>query len=107
MPDEPSRPAPKGSTIVIFATGAGVTTPASVDGVIAGASPPEPVLPVTATVGGQPAQVTYAGGALFEVNGILQVNIVIPASAPSGPAIPRVIQVGTATSQSGVTIAIQ
>jgi uncharacterized protein (TIGR03437 family) len=103
----PSNPAPKGSTIVIFATGAGVTTPASVDGVIAGASPPTPALPVTAMVGGQTAQVTYAGGAPFEVNGILQVNIVIPASAPSGPAIPLVIQVGTAASPSGVMIAIQ
>jgi uncharacterized protein (TIGR03437 family) len=106
-PNGPSHPAPKGSTIVVFATGAGVTTPASVDGVIAGASPPKPVLPVTATVGGQPAQVAYAGGAPFEINGILQVNIVIPASAQSGPAIPLVIQVGTVQSQSGVTVAIQ
>jgi uncharacterized protein (TIGR03437 family) len=106
-PNGPSHPAPKGSTIVIFATGAGVTTPASLDGVIAGASPPKPVLPVTATVGGQLAHVAYAGGAPFEINGILQVNIVIPASSQSGPAIPISIQVGTAQSQDGVTVAIQ
>ena len=106
-PNGPSHPAPKGSTIVIFATGAGVTKPASVDGAIAGASPPVPVLPVTATVGGQMAKVAYAGGAPFEVNGILQVNLVIPEGASSGSAIPLAIQVGTAQSQTGVTIAIQ
>jgi uncharacterized protein (TIGR03437 family) len=105
-PNGPSHRAAKGSAIVIFATGAGLTFPASVDGIIAGASPPKPVLPVTAAVGGQPAQVSYAGGAPFEINGILQVNIVIPASAQSGPAIPISIQVGTAQSQGGVTIAI-
>jgi uncharacterized protein (TIGR03437 family) len=101
------HPAAKGSTIVLFATGAGVTKPASLDGVIAGASPPTPVLPVTATVDGQPAKVAYAGGAPFEINGLLQVNIVIPATARSGAAIPVVIQVGTQRSPDGVTIAVQ
>jgi uncharacterized protein (TIGR03437 family) len=107
LPNGPDHPAAKGSTIVLFATGAGVTKPASLDGVIAGASPPMPVLPVTATVDGQPAKVAYAGGAPFEINGLLQVNIVLPATARSGAAIPVVIQVGTQRSPDGVTIAVQ
>jgi hypothetical protein len=39
------------------------------------------------------------------VSGIMQVTAVIPASA-SGTAVPVVLQVGNATSQSGVTIAV-
>jgi uncharacterized protein (TIGR03437 family) len=54
-----------------------------------------------------PAVVDYAGGAPLEVAGLLQVNVTIPAGVATGVSVPVVIKVGTATSQTGVTIAIK
>ena len=67
-----------------------------------------PVLqPVTATVGGVPATVAYAGSAAGLVSGVMQVNLIIPATAPTGSSVPIVVSVGTANSQAGVTVAVQ
>jgi uncharacterized protein (TIGR03437 family) len=103
----PAHPASKKKAVMIFATGGGLTNPPAVDGVIASLLAPLQALPVSATVNGEPAKVIYAGGAPLEINGVLQVNIVIPADAPSGPAVPVAIKVGDWTSQDGVTLAIQ
>jgi uncharacterized protein (TIGR03437 family) len=92
---------------MIFATGAGQTDPPGVDGQIAGDTLPKPLLPVTVTIGGVAAQVLYSGAAPGLISGMLQVNCVIPAGAPSGWAIPIIITVGTTPSQPGVTLAIQ
>ncbi len=100
-----ANPAAKGSVIVLFATGEGQTSPAGVDGKIATDTFPKPVLPVTVTIGGAPAQVLYYGAAPFEVAGVLQINAMIPATVASGPA-PVVVQVGTRTSAMS-TIAVQ
>uniref|UniRef100_Q01TB9 BACON domain-containing protein n=1 Tax=Solibacter usitatus (strain Ellin6076) TaxID=234267 RepID=Q01TB9_SOLUE len=101
----PSTPAPKGSAVAVYMTGEGLTI-GNADGAIA-TSLKSPVASVTATVGGVPAQVLYAGTSPGIVNGVMQVNVLIPAGAPSGNAVPIVITVGTASSQSGVTLAIQ
>jgi uncharacterized protein (TIGR03437 family) len=53
-----------------------------------------------------PATVTYAGGAPNEVEGLLQVNATIPAGVPKGSSVPVVVTVGTASSQTGVTVFI-
>jgi uncharacterized protein (TIGR03437 family) len=104
-----NSPAPRGSVISIYMTGEGQTTPPGVDGAII---PPvltslkNPVLPVTATVGGLDAKVVYAGSAAGLISGVMQVNLMIPATAPTGGAVPIVITVGTAPSQAGVTIAV-
>jgi uncharacterized protein (TIGR03437 family) len=37
----------------------------------------------------------------------MQVNVLIPAGAPSGNAVPILFTVGGVTTQSGVTLAIQ
>jgi uncharacterized protein (TIGR03437 family) len=86
-------------------TGEGVTSPPSVTGQLA-VSLNKPVLTVTATVGGIPAQVQYAGSAPGEVYGVMQVNVQIPANAPAGN-LPIVITVGTTNTQIGVTMAVQ
>ena len=66
-----------------------------------------PVLPVTATIGGVQATVAYAGSAAGLVSGVMQVNLVIPATAPTGSNVPSVVSVGGTPSQAGVTVAIQ
>jgi uncharacterized protein (TIGR03437 family) len=53
------------------------------------------------------AQVLYAGQAPGIVSGVAQVNIVIPANAPTGSAVPIAITSGGVSSQPDVTLAIK
>ncbi|MCU1262179.1 MAG: hypothetical protein JWO80_5064 [Bryobacterales bacterium] len=102
------NPATAGSVLQIFATGEGVTLPAGSDGRLSGSPAPVPVLqPVTAQIGGVPAQVLYAGGAPGLVAGVLQVNVLIPANAGTGSALPVVLNIGGFPTPAGVAVAIQ
>jgi uncharacterized protein (TIGR03437 family) len=102
------NPAAAGSVIVLYATGAGQVSPAGQDGAVVTADRlPQPVLPVSATVGGQAAKVLYAGGAFGIVEGIIQVNLQVPAGAVAGPSVPVVLQIGERTSQPGLTLALR
>lgn len=113
----PGNPAAKGSIVSIFATGAGVTNPPSNDGFLAAPPLARPDADVAvwfsydatstyaALVSGQ---VTYAGAAPRLVNGVLQVNAVVPEDAAIGSAVPVFLQIGTnQASQMGITLAIQ
>jgi uncharacterized protein (TIGR03437 family) len=109
----PSTPAAKGSVIALYLTGEGPTAPQGVDGAITpadGSQLKHPLATVTATVGGIPATVYYAGSAPGIVNGISQINVVIPSNAPSGPNVP-ILLIFTASgyaagTQPGVTVAV-
>jgi uncharacterized protein (TIGR03437 family) len=102
------NPAAPGSVVTCMATGAGQLTPAGIDGAIVGTGDlPRPILPVLAQVGGQAAEVQYAGGAPGIVEGVIQVNVQIPAASQTGAAVPLVLQVGDSISQPGITLAIQ
>jgi uncharacterized protein (TIGR03437 family) len=57
-------------------------------------------------VNGKEAEVVYAGSAPAQVSGMFQVNLRIPEDTPSG-VVPIEIQVGSATSQPGLTIVVQ
>jgi uncharacterized protein (TIGR03437 family) len=96
-----------GSVVSIYATGQGETNPPGVDGVIATtASPQPPPLPVTVLIGGLPATVSYAGNAPGAPEGFMQINATVPSGIPAGTSVPIVVSVGTASSQTGVTIGI-
>jgi hypothetical protein len=100
-----SNPAAPGSFITFYITGAGQTDPPSVAGAVAiGAA--NIVLPVSVSIGGQPAQVLYAGMAPGIVEGISQINAIVPSSLPYGGDWPLALQVGGASSQAGVTVAV-
>jgi uncharacterized protein (TIGR03437 family) len=101
----PANPIVAGDVIVLYATGEGQTNPAGVDGLPANTVYPKPVLPVTVTIGNQPAQVGYAGGAPGFVAGAMQINATVPPSV-NGIAVPITVQVGTAASAAGVTMAV-
>jgi uncharacterized protein (TIGR03437 family) len=106
--NSPSAPAPRGSIIVIYATGEGQTMPAGVDGKPALTTPlPKPLAPVTVTIGGVGAEILYAGAAPQYVAGLLQVNARVPATVTPGDAVPIVLTVGNASSRDGVTIAVR
>jgi uncharacterized protein (TIGR03437 family) len=103
-----SNPAAPGSAIVFYATGVGQFSPAGQDGLVVGGAPlPQPVLPVSAQIGGQPAPVLYAGGASGIAEGLIQVNVQIPTGTSAGPAIPLVLQVGNGASQTNLNVSVQ
>jgi uncharacterized protein (TIGR03437 family) len=105
------NPAARGSVIAIYLTGAGVTNPASVDGAVTGVTPPFPSLtqPVTVTMGGVsvPAQnIVYTGAAPSTVEGLTQIDVVIPASVTPGPTVPLIVTIGGVPSQTGITVSV-
>jgi uncharacterized protein (TIGR03437 family) len=100
------EPARQASIVTLYATGEGLTNPASSDGRPAAAPYPAPVLPVTLTIGGYPARILFAGEAPGYA-GLLQINARLPGGfAPTGN-VPVVLSVGAASSQPGVTIAVE
>jgi len=104
--NSPFDPAPRGSIIALYATGEGITNPASGDGQPAVAPYPQSALPVTVTIGGSLAQVLFAGEAPG-FSGLMQVNAVVPPNLASTGLVPVTLEVGTAFSQTGVTIAVR
>lgn len=100
------NPAPKGSLLTLYATGAGQLTPVGVDGKAATLPLGRPSLPVTVIIGVYAADVLYAGEAPGFA-GLLQLNVRLPGGfAPTGPQN-VVLQIGSAVSQGGVTVAIR
>jgi uncharacterized protein (TIGR03437 family) len=105
-PNGSGNPAARGTIITFYATGGGQTNPPGIDGALAGKNAPVPVAPVTVTIGGVPAQVTYAGGAPGYPAGLMQINVMIPTSIPPNVATAVSLTIGTASSQPGTTIAL-
>ncbi len=69
---------------------------------------PVPVAkPITLTIGGQPANIAYAGEAPALVCGVIQINATIPAGLSAGPQ-PIVLTIGSNTNVSqNITVAVQ
>jgi uncharacterized protein (TIGR03437 family) len=91
-----------GDIIAIYMTGEGKTNPAGVNGRVT-IVPPVPVQNVTATLDGQPAEVTFAGEAPGIVSGVMQMNLRVPAGVRAGE-VPLAVSVGGTPSQNGVTV---
>ena len=101
--NDANHPAMAGSSVLLYLTGAGQTNPPGTNGQLAGNSPPLPLLPVTATIGGKSVTPSYAGSAPGIVQGVIQVNLQIPAGLTAGP-VPIQLAVGGANTQSSMTI---
>ncbi|MGA3040069.1 MAG: hypothetical protein ABSF54_04675 [Bryobacteraceae bacterium] len=100
------NPAPRGSVVVLYATGEGQTSPAGVTGQAIAAPFPLPVLPVTLTMAGIPATILFAGEAPGFV-GLMQINAQVPSGfVPTGD-LAVVLTVGTYQSPAGVMIAVE
>jgi len=95
--NSPTNPAKIGDSVSLFVTGLGQTSPAGVDGQ-ASSTKSQPVLPVSATVGGLSAVVQFASGAPGQVAGLTQVTVQIPSGVPPGGYVPVVLQVGDAAT---------
>lgn len=104
-PNSEDNPAPPGSIILFYATGMPSWDGPGVDGAV-----PMTVRrysPVGLTVGGEPAQVLYAGSAKYQVFGILEVKARIPEGIGSGPQ-PIVLTLGEhSTANQSVTVEVK
>jgi uncharacterized protein (TIGR03437 family) len=102
-----SNPANPGDIVVLYGSGEGQTLPGGLDGRLADANTlPRPLQTVSATIGGLPAQVVYAGAVPGQTAGLFQVNLRIAADTASGNQ-PVVVRVGNTPSQTGLTIAVR
>ena len=99
------NPATSGSSLFFYMTGAGVLNPPAVDGRIESSIRPGPAQTLSVTIGGKSATV-QAASAPGSVSGILLVNATVPSGVPAGNAA-LVVTVGSASSQSGVTLAVK
>jgi uncharacterized protein (TIGR03437 family) len=92
-----SNPAKAGGTIIAYLTGAGAVSNQPADGEPAGSDSVVTPTP-TASIGGQPATVSFAGLAPGFV-GLWQVNIVVPAGVTAGD-LPLTVTAGGETSKA-------
>ena len=102
-----SNPESVGNLIVLYGGGAGQTTPAGRDGGLAGVGAPLATLklPVKVFIDGIAATVQYAGPAPSLVEGVFQINALIPAGVRHNMNVPVVVQVEDKQTQPGVTLA--
>jgi uncharacterized protein (TIGR03437 family) len=100
------NPALRGSIVVLYATGEGQTSPAGVTGQAAAAPFPGPVLKVSLTMAGVPANILFAGEAPGFV-GLMQINAQVPTGFVPPGDLPVVLAVGPYQSPAGITIAVE
>ena len=107
-PNSSNNPAPAGSIISLYGTGAGVLNPPGITGLIAVAGVQEAIAgSVSVTIGGfKAAGIEYAGPVPGSVEGIFQINVAIPSEVPSGNQ-PVIVTIDGVPSQSNVTVAVK
>jgi uncharacterized protein (TIGR03437 family) len=104
----PSNAAARGSVITFFATGEGLTNPPGTAGAIApSGTTPRPVAPVSVRIGGIDATIQFAGTPANAIQGLIQVNAVVPEGVATGDAVPVILTVGNFSSPGNVHLAIR
>jgi uncharacterized protein (TIGR03437 family) len=106
IPGRASRPAARGQDFLsIYCTGLGDVTNRPVSGAAAGSSPLSSTTATpSVTIGGIPVTASFSGLTPSLV-GLYQINVLVPPNAPIGDAIPVVVTIGAATSNTA-TIAV-
>jgi len=103
-----TNPAGRNTYVAFWATGQGLVNIPQQDGAQPTGPPyPNPLLPVTVTIGGAAvpaANVVFTG---LVYSGEIQINVLIPDTAPTGTAVPLVVGIGGASSRTDVTIAVK
>jgi uncharacterized protein (TIGR03437 family) len=105
--NSPANPAARGSYISIYATGTGLLSAAVADGtIVTAANLPSSAAPISVTIGGQAATVTYQGAAPGLVAGVMQINAQVPMQVTPGTAVPVTISAGGTASLNTVLMAV-
>jgi uncharacterized protein (TIGR03437 family) len=92
-----------GTTVTLYATGQGATSPSGADGTIDGGSAAVPFLKVALTIGGQPATVVSAGTPVGALTGLMVIKATVPSGLTPGPQA-VVLTVGNVSTTQTVTI---
>jgi uncharacterized protein (TIGR03437 family) len=100
-----SHPAKAGSIVSFYMTGGGQTNPGGQDGLVGAVPLPISTLPVSVTIGGQAAYVSYSGGAPGMIAGVWQLNVEVPTGLAAG-SVPVEVTVAGVSSPAGVTVAV-
>ena len=100
-----TNPAIPGSYVTMYLTGEGRTDTPGSDGMIA-TGIANVQAKVTVRIAGQKTQLLYAGSAPGNVNGFAQINVVIPADISYGGSLPLLVQIGEASTQTEITVAV-
>lgn len=101
FPGVTARPSEPGETIMIFGNGFGATNPVHPTSQLV-RNPVPLALPANARIGGQPADVAYAG---LVAPGLYQFNVIVPDITDGDQ--PIVLEVGGRQTQSGPVIAVK
>jgi quinohemoprotein ethanol dehydrogenase len=105
-PNSAGNPAARGSVVSIFATGAGQTNPAGMNGAFARDDSMKMALPVTVLIGGIGAETVNARVPRGVFAGIVQADVRVPADAPSGSEVALELATGEVISPPA-TIAVR
>jgi uncharacterized protein (TIGR03437 family) len=100
-----ASPALQGHVISLYATGYGLVTPVVRDGAPNTVGTARPLQSVSATINGQPALVQYAGGDIGLPAGTIRIDVRVPTGV-TGSAVPITLQIGSGSTQLGVTVAV-
>ena len=101
-----ANPAAAGSTIIVYFTGGGATSPAGSTGSVT-STLKRLAQTASATVADVPAAVSFAGAAPSFVEGVYQLNLKIDERTPAGTAQPLILTVGNNSSVATATIAVR
>ncbi len=93
--NEVFNPAPAGTIIVMFGSGAGQIDPPGRDGQLATAPFSSPVLPVEVKIGPEAADILYFGDAPGLVEGVFQINARVPETLMRVGAQPVSVRIGS------------
>src|SRR5205807_1044403 len=99
-------PADAGSAITVFVNGFGQTIPPDTEGSLPENSAVTSRLPMRVTIDGQPAEIVGLSRAAGVVSSVLGVRIRVPAGLTPGAKV-LLLQVGSAFSQTGVTVVVR
>jgi uncharacterized protein (TIGR03437 family) len=97
-----AQPASRGSVITVYATGLGPVSPVVLSGTAAPSSPFSTVSGVKASIGGEPAQVSFAGLSPGFA-GLYQLNLQVPSVA-SGQADVQIFAAGGVSNTAPIYI---
>ena len=101
-----SNAAARGSSVMLFATGEGVTKPGDTDGVIETDNSRVPVATLTATIGGVNATVASDTSFPKDVSGVLELVVTVPAGISTG-AVPVLINAGGVATTQPTTLFVK
>ena len=104
--NSPANAALRGSVVLLFATGEGMTSPAGQEGFIQTNFIRQPLLPVSVSLNGAPASVLYAGSSPGTPSGVMEVEVALPSTLAPGQVLVS-LMVGTTGTSSAVSISVR